>query len=58
MDEKQLKAAIQLGKDIANGKVDIVPLDNRSLELRGKKQKTSLAKKDGKDVARRTLEAQ
>ena len=39
MDEKQLKAAIELGNNIAEGKADIVTLDNRSLELRGKKQK-------------------
>jgi hypothetical protein len=37
MDEKQLKSAIKMGRDIAGGKVDIVALNNRNLEIRGKK---------------------
>jgi hypothetical protein len=41
MNNKQLKAAIKMGRYIANGKVDIVALDNKSLELRGKKQKSA-----------------
>lgn len=39
MNEKQLKDALKMGEDIIEGKVDIVALDNRSLELREKKQK-------------------
>ena len=34
-----MKAAVKLGQDIADGKVDLVALDNRSLELRGKRPK-------------------
>jgi hypothetical protein len=53
MDEKQLKAAIKMGRDIADGKVELVGLDNRSLELRGKKQKRAKVKTDdSKDDSR------
>lgn len=51
MSDKQLKAAIELGRDIANGKVDLVVLDNRSLELRGKKQKIPKGKETSKPKA-------
>ena len=46
MDEKQLKAAINMGNDIAKGEADIVALDNRSLELRGKKQKSTKSREE------------
>jgi hypothetical protein len=49
MNEKQLKKAIELGNDIARGKIDIVPLDNRSLGLRGTKQKASSLSEDKKN---------
>lgn len=51
MSDKQLKAAIEMGKDIANGKVDLVVLDNRSLELRGKKQKIPKGRETSKPKA-------
>lgn len=52
MNEKQLRAAIRMGKDIADGKVDLAALDNKSLELRGKKQKGVNTKTD--DLATKT----
>lgn len=41
MDSKQLEAAINLAERIASGEVNLVALDNRSLELRGKKRKAA-----------------
>lgn len=42
MTEQQLQDAIHLGNEIAEGKADLVELDERSLELRGKKSKASV----------------
>ncbi|KAI7252175.1 hypothetical protein KC340_g17619, partial [Hortaea werneckii] len=39
MSEDQLKAAIDLGERLASGKADLVALDERSLEMRGKQSK-------------------
>ena len=39
MTRSQLEDAIELGEKIATGQVDLVQLDERSLELRGKKSK-------------------
>lgn len=45
MNTSQLIAAIELGEKIATGEVNLVELDERSLELRGKKSKTNGAKR-------------
>ncbi|KAH9827872.1 DNA binding methylated-DNA--cysteine S-methyltransferase [Teratosphaeria destructans] len=39
MTQSQLESAIDLGEKIATGKANLVDLDNRSLEARGKKRK-------------------
>ena len=39
MTSEQLQAAIDLGERLATGKANLVELDNRSLDLRGKKRK-------------------
>ncbi len=39
MNNKQLKAAIKMGRNVANGKLNIVSLDNKNLELRGRSRK-------------------
>jgi alkylated DNA nucleotide flippase Atl1 len=39
MSAKQLQASINLGKKILRGNADLVDLDNRSLELRGKRKR-------------------
>ena len=39
MSDGQLRAAIELGEEIAKGRVDLVWLDRRSLEVRGKGEK-------------------
>ena len=39
MSAEQLEASISLGRKILKGNADLVDLDNRSLELRGKRQK-------------------
>jgi methylated-DNA-[protein]-cysteine S-methyltransferase len=41
MSRQQLKNSIELGRKILNGEADLVELDNRSLELRGKGPKAS-----------------
>lgn len=43
MTEQQLQDAIRLGNEIADGKANLVELDERSLELRGKKSKASIS---------------
>jgi methylated-DNA-[protein]-cysteine S-methyltransferase len=45
MSARQLEAAVQLAEDIANGKTNLVELDEKSLELRGKKSKTGTKRK-------------
>ncbi len=42
MTKQQLKSSIELGTKILEGRVDLVALNNRSLELRGKKAKNGL----------------
>jgi len=44
MSREQLLASIELGSQILKGKVDLVDLDNQSLELRGKEKKGSQQK--------------
>lgn len=41
MSRQQLENSIELGRKILNGEADLVELDNRSLELRGKGPKAS-----------------
>lgn len=45
MSEEQLRASISLGRKILEGKADLVDLDNRSLELRGKRKKVGSRKR-------------
>lgn len=45
MSVEQLQAAIQLAEKIAQGEANLVELDERSLELRGKKSKTGSKRK-------------
>ena len=54
MEETQLKAVIQMGKDIASGKIDIVSLNNKSLQLRKKKQKTDPSNNNEKNGQEQT----
>lgn len=41
MSKQQLEESIALGEQILNGKADLVELDNKSLEVRGKGKKSS-----------------
>ena len=45
MTASQLQKALELGQKLADGEVDLVELDERSLELRGKKSKTGTKRK-------------
>lgn len=47
MTEGQLNSAIALAEKVANGEENLVELDERSLELRGKKSKQSAKRKAG-----------
>ncbi|KAJ4358458.1 uncharacterized protein N0V89_003041 [Didymosphaeria variabile] len=51
MSEQQLKDAIKLGEAIADGSEDINPLNERSLELRGKKGPGKKRKSEAQDDA-------
>ena len=41
MSAEELQASVSLGRKILNGKADLVDLDNRSLDLRGKSKKVA-----------------
>ena len=44
MSHEQLEASIALGQQILSGEVSLAELDNQSLELRGKKKKTTIVR--------------
>jgi len=49
MHPENLKECIELGEDIASGKVDLVELDRLSLAVRGKQPKGGKRKREGPD---------
>jgi methylated-DNA-[protein]-cysteine S-methyltransferase len=56
MSREQLESSIELGRKILDGDADLVELDNKSLELRGKGQKASgkvTGKMDGSATKRK-----
>jgi O-6-methylguanine DNA methyltransferase len=54
MSEQQLREAIELGEKIGTGEVDLVELDRRSLDVRGKPHKNR--KGDGKSATSTTAD--
>ncbi|KAL9136381.1 MAG: hypothetical protein Q9175_002398 [Cornicularia normoerica] len=59
MSTQQLEACIELGEAIAEGKINLVELDQRSLTVRGKKLKGEKRKREDRpgDAARDTKES-
>lgn len=53
MSSSQLEAAVALAEEVAAGDVDLVRLDSRSLELRGKKQKRKAKEVDPTSPSRK-----
>lgn len=50
MSGAQLKNAIELAEQVANGAADLVALDERSLELRGKNKKRKASERDAPNL--------